>query len=251
MYIDSTDDARLGSDQGVAELMREHLEPLFWAHQVNLGLYGHNHALQRLSAVLGGQLVQASVPLGDGSGAVLQRDPQATVHYVVGNGGAGFTRNAETASPPYAERVEYVHGPGVLTVHNASHLQWRVLAGDSQAVIDDLWIVRPDPLAPWSLGPPGVAPLPLGSRSAVVVGSVCGALAGVGLLAGLVLAVRRRSSGSLGSKWQRTASAAALPSTAEVVSLPAALQAHAQAVRAQQAAPQLQPEVAVLSHQIR
>jgi predicted phosphohydrolase len=81
MYIDSTDTRPEGGDQPVAALMRQHLEPLVWQYQVNLALYGHNHAVQRHSAAYDGRVVQASVAaVIDGEPARLQLNPQATVH---------------------------------------------------------------------------------------------------------------------------------------------------------------------------
>ena len=206
MYISSTDGprpGRLASDQNISALMQQHLEPLIWAGQVNLALYGHNHAVQRLSAAYGNRLVQASLPATmDGQPARLQYDPQATVHYVVGNGGAGFTRNFQTPSPPWCEMVEYQFGLGVLTAHNASHLQWRVLENTQARVIDNLWIVRPNASAPWVL-PPQPPSGSGGISTAQIVGAVAGALAGVGLVAAIAIGasvfVRRRFGSGAGA----------------------------------------------------
>jgi hypothetical protein len=41
----------LAGDLVVMELMIRHLEPLLLAHRVNIGFYGHNHVVQRQSAV--------------------------------------------------------------------------------------------------------------------------------------------------------------------------------------------------------
>lgn len=111
----------------------------------------------------------------------------------MGNGGATFTRNAAPVPPAYSEQVQYEYGLGTLTVYNATHLQWRVLENTAGASIDNLWIVRTDgATAPWKLPWDADAGGGGGSGVAVVVGAVCGALAGLGLLgAAVVLAVKR------------------------------------------------------------
>lgn len=208
MYIDSTDNSRLGSDQGVARLMRTHIEPLFRNYSVDFAVYGHNHASQRHSAAFDGRVCQQAVPLDDPCAsdssapapgrAVAQWQPPCTVHYVAGNGGAGFTRNAGRSTPEYTEAVWYVHGAGALTAHNRTHLQWRMLAGDQPRVLlDDLWLIRaPRPACP------ATAALP-GARAAVIVGAVCGALAALGLAGGLLAVYwRGLSRVLLGDKFQ-------------------------------------------------
>jgi hypothetical protein len=59
---------------------------------VNLAFYGHSHVYQRQSAVYKKEVVQASTPLTDLNGNVFHtfENPQATVHMVVGTGGAGL-----------------------------------------------------------------------------------------------------------------------------------------------------------------
>ena len=235
MYIDSTDNSRLGSDQGVAGLMRTHVEPLFRTYGVDFAVYGHNHASQRHSAAFAGRVCQRAVPLDDcgGGRAVVQWQPNCTVHYVAGNGGAGFTRNADRSSPEYTEAVWYVHGAGALTAHNGTHLQWRMLAGDTRQVLDDLWLIRaPRPAPRQQACPGGAAP---GARAAVVVGAVCGALAVLGLAGGLLAvygrrvaaqllgdkfqAVQLQSAAQLGDRGARAAALAAPPPTVVVTPL--------------------------------
>lgn len=121
MYIDSTYVGTATSDQSVAQLLRTNVEPLFWKYKVNVGacatcgswgqrampqpphlaahtplapcspcpragLYGHNHAVQRLSAAFGEtQYIQRSVPVvhaDDGQTWWTHVEPQATLHMV-------------------------------------------------------------------------------------------------------------------------------------------------------------------------
>ena len=84
------------SDGAVMNLMIEHLEPLLNDHKVDIGFYGHNHAVQRHSAVLNRTVVQRATELIDSEGKLyyLHEDPTATVHMVIGTAGAMFTKNA-------------------------------------------------------------------------------------------------------------------------------------------------------------
>jgi hypothetical protein len=90
-----------------------HVEPLLLAFNVSLGIYGHNHAVQRQCAAAKGQCVQRSTPhttaasSENGSEVVVHvhRNPPAPVHMVVGTGGAAFTKNAYGA--PFNERTVY------------------------------------------------------------------------------------------------------------------------------------------------
>ena len=82
------------SDIAVMNLMIANLEPLLWKYRVNIGFYGHNHVVQRQSAVLNKTVVQQSVPEVDpetGATTYVYNDPQATVQLVIGTGGAAFT----------------------------------------------------------------------------------------------------------------------------------------------------------------
>ena len=56
MYIDSTYDLGVTSDLVVMYNLQKHVEPLFWKYRVNLAMYGHNHAVQRLSAAFAGMI---------------------------------------------------------------------------------------------------------------------------------------------------------------------------------------------------
>ena len=68
-YQDCTSDPVPGtSDGAVSDLMIEHLEPLLHEHKVDIGFYGHNHAVQRHSAVYNRTVVQKSIETLDGNG---------------------------------------------------------------------------------------------------------------------------------------------------------------------------------------
>ena len=97
MYINSVYNEGFESDQVVAKLLREHLEELLFTYKVNLAVYGHDHVYQRHSAVYKEQVVQRATRVYNEQTdeyTHVQHDPQATVHMVVGTGGALFHRNS-------------------------------------------------------------------------------------------------------------------------------------------------------------
>lgn len=94
MYVNSNDTTGDGNDVEVMAWLIDNIEPLLWQYQVNLATWGHNHVLQRQSAVLNNTVIQKAVPVTDATttGTVYMQDnPQATVHVVVGTAGAPFT----------------------------------------------------------------------------------------------------------------------------------------------------------------
>jgi hypothetical protein len=108
MYINSNYNGSMSSDITVMNLMIANLEPLLWKYKVNLGFYGHNHAIQRHSAVYNKIVVQASEARVDpttGLTVYWHENPQATVHMIVGTGGAAFSKNAVTPKPSWNEMV--------------------------------------------------------------------------------------------------------------------------------------------------
>ena len=81
------------------------------AAKVTLALYGHNHRLERISAAFANKTVLASVPVTspvDGTVTHVYERPTATVHYVAGTGGAGYTKNDcfSQGSAPGGERTD-------------------------------------------------------------------------------------------------------------------------------------------------
>ena len=78
MYINSDYGGTTTSDLTVMQEMIDNLEPLLWKYRVNIGFYGHNHVVQRHSAVLNYTVIQESVPEEDNEGNIVHvhRDPQ-------------------------------------------------------------------------------------------------------------------------------------------------------------------------------
>lgn len=75
-------------------LLQQYVEPLTYAAQATLMLYGHNHRLERISAAYQNKTVTASVQQQvDGQLTHVFDKPQAPVHYLVGTAGANYSPN--------------------------------------------------------------------------------------------------------------------------------------------------------------
>lgn len=157
MYISSTYNTGSMSDQVVAQLMRDHLEPLLHAHGVDLAVYGHNHAMQRYCAANGGKCLARSSPQHTvspsgmaGTWAVYDHPP-TTVHVLVGSAGAGFSNNQETDPvPAFVEVQDYWFGYINLEVANATHL-FATFRDVTTGAIADKWAIfkaAPTPTTP-------------------------------------------------------------------------------------------------------
>lgn len=153
MYVNSDYSSNPGGDVEAMDLLIEHIEPLLWKNKVNFAFYGHNHVVQRHSAVYKRTVVQASELRQDGEGHTVHwhDDPQATVHVVVGTAGASFTRNAVEPKPAWNELYFYRWGYSRLKAYNATHLGWEWVDSGSAEVVDRLMITQRDPHLPWVL----------------------------------------------------------------------------------------------------
>ena len=128
------------------KLLIQHIEPLLWKYRVNLAFWGHNHAFQRQSAVYQSVPVQrARTVTHRGLRTYWYDDPQATVHLVVGTGGAQFTYDDVSPFPAWAESVFYRHGYARAHALNATHLQWNWVNAVNGTVYDHVFITQ-DPL---------------------------------------------------------------------------------------------------------
>jgi hypothetical protein len=155
MYLNSDYGGSETSDITVMDKMILNLEPLLYKYRVNLGFYGHNHVVQRHSAVLRKEVIQASTEVVDANGNVvhLHEDPQATVHMVVGTGGATFTKNALEPPPVWNEMYMYEYGYARMNAVNATYLEWEWVESATGEVHDRMVITQKDPTQPWNAVP--------------------------------------------------------------------------------------------------
>lgn len=156
MYINSYYSGGYSSDVTVMNELIANVEPLLWKYRVNLGFYGHNHQVQRHSAVFNKTVIQRSTPTVDTNGKVthMHTDPQATVHMVIGTGGARFTENAMTGGdqPVWNEMFMWEYGYARVTAVNSSYLNWEWVNAFDQEVIDHMVLTQPaNPPQSWTI----------------------------------------------------------------------------------------------------
>eukprot|EP00595_Chromulina_sp_UTEXLB2642_P000140 CAMPEP_0196762356 /NCGR_PEP_ID=MMETSP1095-20130614/1766_1 /TAXON_ID=96789 ORGANISM="Chromulina nebulosa, Strain UTEXLB2642" /NCGR_SAMPLE_ID=MMETSP1095 /ASSEMBLY_ACC=CAM_ASM_000446 /LENGTH=371 /DNA_ID=CAMNT_0042113033 /DNA_START=1060 /DNA_END=2175 /DNA_ORIENTATION=+ len=191
MYINSNYGGSPSSDIAVMNLLIESIEPLLWKYRVNIGVYGHNHAVQRQSAVLNKTVIQAAVEKVDSEGqsVYVHDNPQATVHFIVGTGGAKFTINGLNPPPDWNELTFYQYGYAKATAVNESYLDWKWYNSITGELIDHMVITQDNPDTPW------VLPTTTNtnnsnnnglSTGAVVVISVVSTILGLGIILGII-----------------------------------------------------------------
>ena len=197
MYIDSTYAGNPAADVDYAAVLQRHVEPLLMRHKVTACVYGHNHAVQRISAAFRNRAVDRSVPalLPDGNATALFARPRATVHFVFGTGGAGFTMNAhaEADRPEWSERVFYEWGFARLVAENATTLQVEWVCSANGSVLERATIVQ-DLAQPWADAAVPAANGGGGGGGASLWGAAGagGTMLGLALVAAAALAYSRR-----------------------------------------------------------
>jgi hypothetical protein len=154
MYINSNYGGSVTSDQTVMNNLIYSIEPLLWKYRVNLAFWGHNHVVQRHSAIYNRTVVQRSKqvygPYGSGVATAWHSDPQATVHMVIGTAGAKFTVNYVEPYPEWCEQVFYRFGYAVVETVNASYLSWEWI-GALDNIVYDRMVITQNLDQPWVL----------------------------------------------------------------------------------------------------
>lgn len=151
MYINSDSNYDYRSDVPVMNNLIDHIEPLLFEYEVNFAFWGHNHAVQRMSAVYQKKVVQLSSSVDDGAGGLLHMysNPQATVHYVMGTGGATLDYNALTPYPEWNEEVFQRWGYARAQALNDTVLDIEWVDSGDGVVYDHVVIIRSDPAEDW------------------------------------------------------------------------------------------------------
>ena len=132
------------SDVAVMKEIQEHLWPMFVEFKVDMVFWGHNHAYQR-SCSLKSQLTETECSLksktvSENLNNVYEK-PEYPISFVVGTGGAEFTKN--DVNMFFTEKVVYEHGFVDLHAHNSTHLFGRFIdAVNGNRVLDSFWIIR-------------------------------------------------------------------------------------------------------------
>jgi len=151
MYLNSDYGGSVTSDLVVMQNLITNIEPLLWQYRVNLGFYGHNHVVQRHSAVLNYTVIQAAEKTFDDEQheVWVHEDPQATVHFVIGTGGATFTKNYVTPFPEWNEMVMYEYGYARVEAVNSTYLHWEWVNSQTLEVRDRVVMTQVDPTKAW------------------------------------------------------------------------------------------------------
>lgn len=161
MYVDSYLDPLPSSMAPVMDLMIKELEPLLWKYQVNLALWAHHHSYQRHAAVYDQTIVQKSEEIEvldamrNPETVSVYNNPQATVHMVLGTGGADYNLedSGETVKYPYPESDSrrqwyswsevffYRHGFTKVTALNSTHLDITFRDSNNGTICDHAMLI--------------------------------------------------------------------------------------------------------------
>lgn len=119
------------------------MEPVLLRHGVDLVITGHMHAYERTHPVANGSRV--ALPLRKHLGADVYVSPPAPVHLVVGTAGA-LQRESWLQPTPQWSAVRKAdtldsYGYGLLTAHNATHLEFE-FKGLGGGAGDRMWIEK-------------------------------------------------------------------------------------------------------------
>jgi hypothetical protein len=145
MYLNSNYGGSKTSDITVMNMLIDNIEPLLWKYRVNLAFWGHNHVVQRQSAVLNKTVVQRSTQVYETPYEIatnVHTDPQATVHMVIGTAGAGFTVNYVEPYPDWNEMVFYRWGYARVQAVDANTLEWEWIDGFDNEAYDKMRITQ-------------------------------------------------------------------------------------------------------------
>lgn len=112
MYIDSTWNTTVDSDQYVAALLRAAIEPLLLRYKVNAAFWGHHHSFQRTCPV---------------ANEICAESSHGVVHYGVGMAGMTLSTNLMPKAPAWSLRAELVYGLSAVDAVNSTHMTIQVL----------------------------------------------------------------------------------------------------------------------------
>lgn len=150
MYINSDYKVGASSDGEVMRLLINNVEPLLLKYNVDVAFWGHNHAVQRQSAVADRKVIQHATAKesfdptsGDSHTVWTHHNPGAPVHMVIGTAGAGFTVNAEKPGPDWNELTFYEWGYARVEVKSAHELDWTWMNA-REGVIKDHMVITKD-----------------------------------------------------------------------------------------------------------
>jgi len=109
------------------------LEKLFHNYSVDMYASGHMHSYERTYPVYREQTMNVDY-----------RNCAAMWHLVVGASGCveELDRYDEGSVYPWSAARSDSYGYGVLTVHNATHMQWQQILDEDESVLDEVWVMK-------------------------------------------------------------------------------------------------------------
>jgi hypothetical protein len=116
----------------MAAHLRRRLEPLFVAAKVDLALWGHEHAYERIHPVINGTVVSRTTA-----------DPPAPINIVLGMGGADNSYMGGWIEPPpdWIAHREMTFGHGRMSILSPTALHFEYIGTDG-VVHDEFFLTR-------------------------------------------------------------------------------------------------------------
>jgi len=159
MYLNSyySGTYNFGGDGDVMATLIENIEPLLYKYKVDIAFWGHNHVVQRQSAVYQSKVVEKSVDALDADGNAVHKynEPKATVHVVIGTGGADFTKTADNSTdypmPDWNEDFFYLWGYTVVKSVNSTYLTWEWFDSATDKRMEYIVVTRSESIKPWGV----------------------------------------------------------------------------------------------------
>lgn len=145
MYVDSTYSQGNSSDTYVSILLRDHIEPLMFKYQVDVGFWGHHHSYQRTCFVQDTVCLDSpisSTKNNTTTSSYTSHEFVAPIHFLIGMGGASHSTNLRPDQPDYIEYVnDFEYGYALVEVdsHRSFHLSFIT---ESNELRDDFWLYK-------------------------------------------------------------------------------------------------------------
>lgn len=121
-------------------LVRDAFEDVLYKHRVDLGLYGHVHAYERIVPVYQNKTVSSLY-----DGLHIHLNAKAPVTIITGNPGQQESYAPISKTPlPFTMAQSDEVGYGRLTVYNTTHVLFEQVRSADKAVLDFVWLLKLD-----------------------------------------------------------------------------------------------------------
>jgi hypothetical protein len=121
-----------------SEEVREKYEYIFYKNSVDLHIFGHVHAYERLAPSYNNKTVQSEYDAKN-----LHINPNAPAMLVVGNAGQQESYTSPSTTPlPFSMSQSSEIGYGKLTVYNSTNLRFEMVNSNDRHMIDQVDIIK-------------------------------------------------------------------------------------------------------------